>query len=301
MSEPFHQLPEPAALHTLMSRHHPLDWGDPLPTKAELVTAFGPRATGQALGLLRSAIGRHDQVTADLVAAIQPGDKAHQLDHRVKGPESLARKFWTASQRKRPALTDDVLRYTVLATSPDTLVDSTRQTVDRLVDRGWTVDSAHHSYLDGSRYKGVHVVMRDPTRQQVEVQFHTPESAEVKARTTRLYEVERDPRQPGQRRSEARAECIRLSAEMATPTGIEQLTELHGVAVAARCYGKQATSRAERPPAQSPTQSAEQSARQSAGQSAERSAGFSGRSPDPSADRATRRPRGDVQDGRMIT
>lgn len=294
MSEPFHQLPEPAVLHELLSRHHPLDWGDPLPTKADLVTAFGPRATEQALGLLRSASGRHDLVTADLVAAIQPGDKAHQLDHRVKGPDSLARKFWTASQRNRPALTDDVLRYTVLAASPDTLVDSTRQTVDRLVDRGWTVDSAHHSYVDDSRYKGVHVIMWDPSRQQVEVQFHTPESAEVKARTTRLYEVERDPRQPRQRRSDARAECIRLSAEMTTPAGIGQLTELHGVPVAARCYGMQAPPRAERAPAQPSPQSPEQSPTQSAGQSPAQSAGQS-------ADRVTRRPHGDVQDGRMIT
>lgn len=294
MSEPFHQLPEPAVLHEVLSRHHPLDWGDPLPTKADLVTAFGPRATEQALGLLRSASGRHDLVTADLVAAIQPGDKAHQLDHRVKGPDSLARKFWTASQRNRPALTDDVLRYTVLAASPDTLVDSTRQTVDRLVDRGWTVDSAHHSYVDDSRYKGVHVIMRDPSRQQVEVQFHTPESAEVKARTTRLYEVERDPRQPRQRRSDARAECIRLSAEMTTPADIGQLTELHGVPVAARCYGKQAPPRAERATAQPSPQSPEQSPTQSAGQSPAQSAGQS-------ADRVTRWPRGDVQDGRMIT
>lgn len=294
MSEPFHQLPEPAVLHELLSRHHPLDWGDPLPTKADLVTAFGPRATEQALGLLRSASGRHDLVTADLVAAIPPGDKAHQLDHRVKGPDSLARKFWTASQRNRPALTDDVLRYTVLAASPDTLVDSTRQTVDRLVDRGWTVDSAHHSYVDDSRYKGVHVIMRDPSRQQVEVQFHTPESAEVKARTTRLYEVERDPRQPRQRRSDARAECIRLSAAMTTPADIGRLTELHGVPVAARCYGKQAPPRAERAPAQPSPQSPEQSPTQSAGQSPAQSAGQS-------ADRVTRRPQGDVQDGRMIT
>lgn len=294
MSEPFHQLPEPAVLHELLSRHHPLDWGDPLPTKADLVTAFGPRATEQALGLLRSASGRHDLVTADLVAAIQPGDKAHQLDHRVKGPDSLARKFWTASQRNRPALTDDVLRYTVLAASPDTLVDSTRQTVDRLVDRGWTVDSAHHSYVDDSRYKGVHVIMWDPSRQQVEVQFHTPESAEVKARTTRLYEVERDPRQPRQRRSDARAECIRLSAEMTTPADIGQLTELHGVPVAARCYGKQPPPRAERAPAQPSPQSPEQSPTQSAGQSPAQSDGQS-------ADRVTRRPQGDVQDGRMIT
>ncbi|MFC0629098.1 hypothetical protein [Kribbella deserti] len=299
MPSPLHHLPEPAALHAELSRQHPLDWGDPLPTKAELAAAFGPHATTRALDLLQSAAGRHDRVTAALISAIPPGDHAHQLDHRVKAPDSLARKFWTAAERNRPALTDDVLRFTVLASSPDTLVDSTRATVGRLVAQGWTVDSAHHSYVDQSRYKGVHVIMRDPGRQQVEVQFHSPESAQVKALTTRLYEIERDPRQPRQQREQARRECVRLSAAMALPAGIERFTELHGTPVAARCYGRRANPRAERPAAAQTVSSnvveagriagTDSSTVVRAGSVAERSS------------RVARFPRRGGQDGRMIT
>jgi hypothetical protein len=230
-------LPEPADLHTQLARDHPLDWGDTIPSTAALIAEFGVDATRQSLTLLRDAARHHDHVTDQLVSSIHPGDRAHQLDCRVKSPASLARKFWTYGKRNRPVPADDVLRFTILTTSPDTLVESTRGTVDRLAARGWSVESAHQSYVDGSRYKGLHAIMRSADGQQVEVQFHTPESVAVKHRTTEFYEIERDPRHPKSVRDEARRVCVRLSAEMTKPAGIDDLAELQGVPVEARSYG----------------------------------------------------------------
>ena len=34
-------LPEPHELRTRLSAHRPLDWGDPLPDKAQIATEFG--------------------------------------------------------------------------------------------------------------------------------------------------------------------------------------------------------------------------------------------------------------------
>ena len=102
---------------------------------------------------------------------------------------------------------------------------------------GWTMDSAHHSYLEGSRYKGLHAFLRCYD-ELIELQIHSRESIDVKERTTPLYVVERDNRQDKQVRDAARAASIALSETMRQPAGVDELDELGGVPVARRVYGK---------------------------------------------------------------
>jgi hypothetical protein len=96
--------------------------------------------------------------------------------------------------------------------------------------------AAHHSYVEGSRYKGLHLFLRN-RGQMVEVQVHSRESIEVKERTTREYEIERDRDQPRSARDAARDKCIRWSAGMTQPAGIDDLEVLGGVTVDQRRYG----------------------------------------------------------------
>ncbi|GAB2593576.1 hypothetical protein [Kribbella endophytica] len=232
-------LPEPSDLHAgLTAAGHDLDWDDPVPTTAQLIAEFGLEATTASLSLLQQALAHHDSTTREFLQSIGV-DVPHELDHRVKSPQSLARKLWKQRHTGVPVV--DVLRFTVMTEAPSSLVDSVRSTVDRLIDAGWTVGSAHQSYVDGSRYKGVHAIMRTTDGIPVEVQFHSTESIEVKMRTKSLYQIERDPEQPQWRRDEATAQARDASAAMAFPAGLESLTVLGGRPVETKRYGTPVT------------------------------------------------------------
>jgi hypothetical protein len=102
------------------------------------------------------------------------------------------------------------------------------------------VDAAHHSYVEGSRYKGLHVFLRGHG-QLVELQVHSRQSLAVKERTTKPYEIVRDRDQPKQERDKEEDFCIACSEAMTQPAGIDALTQLGGVPVEVRHYVKRDT------------------------------------------------------------
>ncbi|GAA0620815.1 RelA/SpoT domain-containing protein [Kribbella sandramycini] len=221
---------DPATLHTAFATTHPLDWGQAR-SAAEIAARHGRRATETSLRMLEAAAAVEPARTADLLASLPPGGTAHHLDHRVKSPESLARKLqnWQRTGITRPV--DDVIRYTVLVQAPDELVAATSHTVQQLVDRGWRVRGAVHSYTDGSRYKGIHCHLEVPEGLRVEVQFHSAASMKVKDMTTPWYEIERSATATASERSAAREKCMRASDTLQAPAGIDQLTSLGGCRV----------------------------------------------------------------------
>jgi len=231
-------LSEPADLYARLSADRPLDWGDRLPSKKEIAAEFGEKAAAISLTMIGRAAAVEAQVTEDLLAAVRPGTVSHQLEHRVKSPQSLARKIHKLARTQfAEEPLDDVLRYTMVAPEADDLVESAVGACEQLTANGWEMDSAHHSYVDGSRYKGLHLFLRN-RGELIELQIHSRESIDVKTRTTPLYLVERDSRQDRKSRDAARAESIAMSAQMTQPAGIDQLTTLGGVGVSTRSYGK---------------------------------------------------------------
>jgi hypothetical protein len=229
-------LPEPHELRARLSTDRPLDWGDPLPTKAQIATEFGEGATTRSLAMLARAADVERRVTADFAAAVPSQAVSHHLKNRMKSPQSLARKLSESDDARGVASPEDLLRYTAVVPDPDDLVDAATDLVRSLQTKGWVMDSANHSYVDGSRYKGLHTFLRREG-ELVEVQVHSQESIDVKTQTTGLYEIERDPRQTKQARDTARSACISLSAGLREPAGIAQLTELGGVPLEVRTYG----------------------------------------------------------------
>jgi hypothetical protein len=225
-------------LHQALTGDHPLDWGDRLPSRADIESAYGARATHTSLAMIAAAAAIEPDVTKALLAALADKTRPHDLHHRVKSPASLARKlalYDTADTPGRPVT--DVLRYTVLTEHPASLVAATRATVTGLEKAGWSVAEVQHSYVEGSRYKGIHVDMRTHEGQRVEVQFHSRASADIKDRTTALYAVARDRGLSQATRAAAAAEGIRLSATLDTPAGLPELRHLGGVPVRSRRYG----------------------------------------------------------------
>lgn len=230
-------LPEPAALHAELARHHPLNWGDPLPTKEQLAAEFGPDATRLALAALCARAAAEPAATAEFVAAVSADSTSYKLESRVKSPQSLSRKYADQLQTLDDDEPDDILRYTVLTDSSEQLVTETQQTVDRLCDAGWRPVAAMHSYTEGSRYKGIHVGFRRPTGETVEVQFHSAASARVKEATTTPYEIERSTTASPAERASARALCIELSGSLDPPAGIASLRTVGDVTIEVNTFG----------------------------------------------------------------
>ncbi|MET9317576.1 hypothetical protein ABZX12_37630 [Kribbella sp. NPDC003505] len=231
-------LPEPADLHARLTKTRRLDWGQPVPRKSEIAAAYGDSATAQSIILLARAAEVEPRLTDELVASLGEGATAHQLESRLKSPQSLARKIRKQAGTefgKQPI--EDVVRYTIVVADPDDLVAASVDAHGALNGRGWKINGAVQSYADGSRYKGLHMFLQK-FDQRVELQVHSNESITVKTRTTPLYVVERDPDQPRAERVKARNEAIALSAAMRQPAGIDDLTSLGGVPVEVRVYGR---------------------------------------------------------------
>ncbi|MEV8375707.1 hypothetical protein AB0P21_23425 [Kribbella sp. NPDC056861] len=238
-------LPEPADLHSALARTHPLNWGNRVPTKAQLLDEFGAEATRLTLQALQERVASERAATDDFVAALSDDSSSYKLESRVKSPQSLARKYSDRLATLDDEEPDDILRYTMLTDSPRQLVAETQQTVDRLRDAGWQPIAAMHSYTEGSRYKGIHVGFQLPSGGVVEVQFHSAESARVKEATTTPYEIERSADASPAQRSAARALCIKLSDSLEPPPGIAVLRTLGGQPVEVNTFGD---SRREEPP-----------------------------------------------------
>jgi hypothetical protein len=233
-------LPETTDLHAHLSAPHPLDWGNPIPTKAEIAALYGADAAAESIRLLTKAAAVEGRITSAVISAIGAEATPYQLANRLKSPQSLARKLvkYVDYYRRTNQIPEDVLRYTAAVKHPDELTKAAVRTIDRLQNQHWQMESAHHSYVDGSRYKGLHTFLRS-YGERVELQVHSQESIDVKERTTPLYEIERDAEQPRALRDAARRECIALSDRMTQPAGIDELKELGGVTVHAISYGKQ--------------------------------------------------------------
>lgn len=242
-------LPEPAELHARLSARRSLDWGHPIPSAKAIAIEFGDDVTRRSLSMVARATEAEAPVTDDFLASVRPGTVSYQLQNRMKSPQSLARKIRKLDNSQFAGLPlEDILRYTVVAPEPDHIVGTATELSEQLQAKGWTMDSAHHSYVEGSRYKGLHLFLRSQG-ELIELQVHSQESIDVKTRTTPLYEVERDLRQDRVLRDSARQASIELSGRMRHPAGIEDLSTLGGVAVSIRSYGKRGRQPATRPSA----------------------------------------------------
>jgi hypothetical protein len=229
-------VPEPRELLASFGRRGEVEWGAELPTAAEIAQQYGVPAAVRSLELLKRTVSTEPRVTAEFLAALPSSGAPYHLASRIKSPHSLARKLRDAQRSGREIPPEDLLRYTVVTEHPDSLVATTRQTIDRLSASEWQTTYAMHSYTEGSRYKGVHAYLAIPSGGSVEVQFHSLAAVKVKEATTPYYEIERSADATLSQRSAARQECVRLSATLAAPFGIDNLKVLGGERVEVNNY-----------------------------------------------------------------
>lgn len=160
----------------------------------------------------------------------ETGGRMHNLGRAIKSHESLARKIETNAQAMGISLEEaaadinDALRYTMVFPA-DHFVDEVAAVQDALAEQGWDQwDTTWRNYFaPGDAYDGYNTVMHNPaTGERFELQFHTPQTAEIKEEVHALYDQYRT--------STDRAERADLWSEMTSfwtdegrPIGWERL------------------------------------------------------------------------------
>lgn len=157
------------------------------------------------------------------------------FDFRVKGAGSLARKVRTdavkmfdgdavASEARAAGMIHDVLRYTFVAPTEGFAAEFRRIRAE-LEAAGYNMAQVKNTlkYADYD-YRGVNTQVACPDGYVFELQFHTPESLDVKERLNHpLYERARLPDTPVEERAELREQMKANSGAIPTPPGIEEV------------------------------------------------------------------------------
>ncbi|WP_128332180.1 hypothetical protein [Apibacter sp. HY039] len=90
----------------------------------------------------------------------------------------------------------DVLRYTTIFENSK-LTSGTKTMLDALKQNGYKEVAIKNTFKDGAVYKGINTNFETPNGQVFELQFHTPESFNVKQNINHvLYEEARLPSTP---------------------------------------------------------------------------------------------------------
>ncbi len=166
------------------------------------------------------------------------GGELSGLEYRIKTPESFARKAsnevseymllhpntgYEEAYKYATSRMYDTVRYTMLA-EPDNFFDTYYQTVYNLEKSGYTVSRVKNSLSNiYSSYRGVNTVITTPDGFHFEVQFHTPESLEVKNKTHILYEEARKTGTSTERKLELERQMQALTQNLVTPKDVDKI------------------------------------------------------------------------------
>ncbi|NLU68976.1 ATP nucleotide 3'-pyrophosphokinase [Streptomyces sp. HNM0574] len=162
-------------------------------------------------------------------AAVMSGAELKGFDHRLKSPDSLKRKVATW-MKEDPGLTvnnalsgiNDSVRYTLVWPTGEYTSGVTR--ASGLLS-AWGDDSVRwaNTWSRDRGYKAVNAAWREPGGHVYEVQFHTPESKQAQETTHKLYEEQRLPSTPPERREELQAQQGEIFAAVPVPAGAVDL------------------------------------------------------------------------------
>ncbi len=168
------------------------------------------------------------------------GGELKGFAHRRKAPESLARKIRTGAKvdgltpEEAAANIKDSIRYT-MQFKTEGFTENAQRVLDELRSEGYTNFRIKNSLKDtGVAYRGVNVTMTSPDGVAFELQFHTPESLQIKtegdptaAEKVALHVLYEKYRVIDDKESEIAkgifAQMVAMSDSIPTPSGIETL------------------------------------------------------------------------------
>ncbi|MEK5480319.1 minor capsid protein [Paenibacillus sp. FSL R5-0407] len=173
------------------------------------------------------------QITTDLQEiSNRTGAELVGLEYRLKTKESYLRKVNSDSKNSLDAKvigetisgTNDVIRYTYQA-SGDKLVESYFSVLSEMEAKGYSTFKLKNTWRDKRNpYRGINAIFTSSSGQRFEVQFHTPESFDLKnGQLHKLYEEFRLDSTPPERRGELTREMFALSASLEVPKDIDNI------------------------------------------------------------------------------
>jgi len=93
-----------------------------------------------------------------------------------------------------------------------------------LEDAGYTKVQVKNTFKPGAVYKGVNTTFESPQGQKFELQFHTPESFDMKQNVTHgLYEKARLPETPPAEKAAIVKQMRSLSDSVPQPDNVDQI------------------------------------------------------------------------------
>ncbi|MGM7683534.1 minor capsid protein [Cytobacillus sp. Hm23] len=173
------------------------------------------------------------KITSDLQnISKKTGVEMVGLEYRLKTKESYMRKVTSDSKHSLDpeiisetiAKTNDVIRYTFQSPG-DKLTDSYFKVLEEIHKMDYAKVKIKNTWNDKRNpYKGVNGIFITPEGQKFEVQFHTPESFELKnGKMHTLYEEFRLDTTSPERRAEITREMFKLSASLVKPLDIDKI------------------------------------------------------------------------------
>lgn len=208
---------------------------------------IGTGGTGDAVRLTGVPVDLHTQATATAhtiiadatrvepsvtpaLERIAAANGAHMegLSHRLKTEESLTDKLERKSITKKMTVQEygstvaDALRYTMIVPS-DHYSQAAQQTLDDFRRRGFELVDVSNTWYPGSSYMGLNTNLRTPDGFVFELQFHTPQSWDVKDRQHKDYEIERNLNLSPEERAAATQRMLDNAKAMVIPPGAGQV------------------------------------------------------------------------------
>ncbi|MGN6710711.1 minor capsid protein [Anaerocolumna jejuensis] len=147
------------------------------------------------------------------------------LEYRVKTKDSFLEKIRkNYSPDGNEYEIKDIIRYT-LGADANNLADKTLQIIDKFEKEGYNTIRVKNTWGPDSSYNGVNTFIKAPTGQIFEMQYHTPESFELKnGELHSLYERQRKILDDeSEEYLEIEDQMIELSSKLSFPKNIERV------------------------------------------------------------------------------
>jgi len=191
-----------------------------------------PEAVAAARAELERDLAEEPENTRNLIdAANDSGMKMEGLDFRAKSEDSLARKIDAEKDlpenggdaAKAAESMSDTVRYTMTAEGSD-YKSSIEGVLKDLEGKGYE-SRVKNYWLEENPYRGINVALTTPSGNMIELQFHTPESLEVKEPLHQRYDVYRESADPIERQA-LYDEMVSMAQAVPTPPNVQEIGTL---------------------------------------------------------------------------
>lgn len=173
------------------------------------------------------------EITADIQKVIEKNDgKMEGLDFRTKSLDSYNRKVSDEIAKAKNVDNGlngiyDTIRYTSVK-EPGSLTQHYFSVIADLENKGYNIVRVKNTWGKVHEpYKGINAVIEAPSKQKFELQFHTPESFDLKEnKLHKLYEEARLTSTSKERIWELTQQMQQMSQSLTKPSGIEKIVEM---------------------------------------------------------------------------